>query len=99
MEATCSFVSGSARLDNICKAKLDEVGLRMKQNTSSTAQVTGFADGSSGSQASNQRSAEQRAQAVKNYLVTRHGIDPSRITTQGQVTNQRAATVVLTITP
>lgn len=99
MEATCSFVSGSARLDNICKAKLDEVGLRMKQNTSSTAQVTGFADGSSGSQASNQRSAEQRAQAVKNYLVTRHGIDPSRITTQGQVTDQRAATVVLTITP
>jgi outer membrane protein OmpA-like peptidoglycan-associated protein len=99
MEATCTFVSGSARLDNICKAKLDEVGLRMKQNTSSTAQVTGFADGSSGSQASNQRSAEQRAQAVKSYLVTRHGIDPSRITTQGQVTDQRAATVVLTITP
>ncbi len=99
MEATCSFVSGSARLDNICKAKLDEVGLRMKQNATSNAQVTGFADGSSGSQASNQRSAEQRAQAVKNYLVTRHGIDPSRITTEGQVTDKRAATVVLIITP
>jgi hypothetical protein len=99
MEATCSFVSGSARLDNICKAKLDEVGLRMKQNTSSNAQVTGYADGSSGTPASNQRSAEQRAQAVKNYLVTRHGIDPSRITTEGQVTDKRAATVVLIITP
>jgi hypothetical protein len=98
MEATCSFVSGSARVDNICKAKLDEVGLRMKQNTASNAQVTGYADGSSGTPAANQRSAEQRAQAVKNYLVTRHGIDPSRITTQGQVTDRRAATVVLIIT-
>jgi hypothetical protein len=97
MEQTCNFVPGSARLDNICKAKLDEVGLRMKQSSTSTAVVTGFSDGKGKSE--NQRLADQRAQAVKNYLVTRHGIDPSRITTQGQVTDKRAATVVLTITP
>jgi hypothetical protein len=29
--------------------------------------------------------------------VTRHGIDPSRITTQGQVTDRAAAVVILTI--
>ncbi|HEY0512433.1 MAG TPA: OmpA family protein [Thermoanaerobaculia bacterium] len=97
IEQTCSFVPGSARLDNICKAKLDEVGLRMKQSPNSTAAVTGYADGKGKSE--NQRLAEQRAQGVKNYLVTRHGIDPSRITTQGQVTDRRAATVVLTINP
>ncbi len=97
MEQTCSFVPGSARLDNICKAKLDEVGLRMKQSSTSTAACTGFSDGKGKSE--NQRLADQRSQAVKNYLVTRHGIDPSRITTQGQVTDRRAATVVLTITP
>jgi hypothetical protein len=97
MEQTCNFVPGSARLDNICKAKLDEVGLRMKQSSTSTAAVTGYADGKGKSE--NQRLADQRAQAVKNYLVTRHGIDPSRITTQGQVTDKRAATVILTITP
>ena len=97
MEVTCTFTSGSARLDNICKAKLDEVGLRMKQEPDSTAEVTGYADGATGSQEANQRLADQRAEAVKNYLVTRHGIDPSRIRTSGQVTDQAAAVVVLII--
>jgi len=96
-EVTCDFTSGSARLTNICKAKLDEVALRMKQEPDSTAQVIGYADGASGSQSSNQRVADQRSQAVKNYLVTRHGIDPSRIATEGQVTDRTAAVVILTI--
>ena len=97
MEVTCEFTPGSARLSNICKAKLDEVALRMKQDADSTAQVIGYADGSTGTQPANQRVAEQRAEAVKNYLVTRHGIDPSRITTEGQVTDRLAAVVILTI--
>ena len=97
MEVTCEFTPGSARTSNICKARLDEVGLRMKQEPDSTAQVIGYADGSTGSQSANQRVAEQRAEAVKNYLVTRHGIDPSRITTEGQVTDRLAAVVILTI--
>jgi hypothetical protein len=97
MEVTCEFTPGSARLTNICKAKLDEVALRMKQESDSTAQVIGYADGATGSQSSNQRVAEQRASAVKNYLVTRHGIDPSRIATEGQVTDRTAAVVILTI--
>jgi outer membrane protein OmpA-like peptidoglycan-associated protein len=94
---TCEFTPGSARTSNICKAKLDEVALRMKQDPDATAQVIGYADGSTGTPAANQRIAEQRAEAVKNYLVTRHGIDPSRITTEGQVTDRAAAVVILTI--
>jgi OmpA-OmpF porin, OOP family len=97
MEVVCEFTPGSARLTNICKAKLDEVALRMKQDPDSSAQVTGYADSSTGTASGNQRLAEQRAEAVKNYLVTRHGIDPSRITTQGQVTDRAAAVVILTI--
>lgn len=97
MEVVCEFTPGSARTSNICKAKLDEVALRMKQEPDSTAQVIGYADGSTGSQSSNQRVAEQRAEAVKSYIVTRHGIDPSRITTEGQVSDRLAATVILTI--
>ena len=97
MEVVCEFTPGSARTSNICKARLDEVGLRMKQEPDSTAQVIGYADGSTGSQSANQRVAEQRAEAVKNYRVTRHGIDPSRITTEGQVTDRLAAVVILTI--
>ena len=97
MEVTCEFTPGSARLTNICKAKLDEVALRMKQEADSSAQVIGYAEGATGTQSGNQRIAEQRAQAVKNYLVTRHGIDPSRIVTEGQVTDSRSAVVILTI--
>jgi outer membrane protein OmpA-like peptidoglycan-associated protein len=97
MEVVCQFMPGSARLDNICKAKLDEVALRMKQESDSTAQVIGYADGATGTPTGNQRLADQRAAAVKNYLVTRHGIDPSRITTEGQVTDRTAAVVILTI--
>ena len=68
-----NFTPGSARLSNIAKAKLDEVALRMKQDPELRAQVLGYTD-ASGSPEGNQRISEQRAQAVKNYLVTRHGI-------------------------
>jgi outer membrane protein OmpA-like peptidoglycan-associated protein len=80
---TVSFTPGSARLSNIAKAKLDEVALRMKQDPELRALVIGYTD-PSGSADGNQRTSEQRAEAVKSYLVTRHGIDPNRITTEGR---------------
>lgn len=80
---TVNFTPGSARLSNIAKAKLDEVALKMKQDPDLRALVLGYTD-PSGNSAANQKISEQRAQAVKNYLVTRHGIDPARITTEGR---------------
>jgi OOP family OmpA-OmpF porin len=76
----------------------------MKQDPTLHAQVLGYTD-ASGNAASNQRMSEQRAQAVKNYLVTRHGIDPSRITTEGRgsqdstgnAAQDRRAVVILTV--
>jgi len=101
---TVNFTPGSARLSNIAKAKLDEVALKMKQDPTLRAQVLGYGDTGKGTTASEQRLSEQRAQAVKNYLVTRHGIDPSRITTEGRGTQDstgnpaedRRAVVILT---
>jgi outer membrane protein OmpA-like peptidoglycan-associated protein len=101
---TVNFPPGSARLSNIAKAKLDEVALKMKQDPDLRAQVLGYSD-TSGSADANQRMSEQRAQAVKNYLVTRHGIDPSRITTEGRgsaestgdAESDRRAVVILTV--
>jgi OmpA-OmpF porin, OOP family len=101
---TVNFTPGSARLSNIAKAKLDEVALKMKQDPTLRAQVLGYTDAGKGSDASKQRISEQRAQAVKNYLVSRHGIDPSRITTEGRGTqdstgnaaDDRRAVVILT---
>jgi outer membrane protein OmpA-like peptidoglycan-associated protein len=80
------FEPGSARLTNIAKAILDEVALRMKQEPSSTALVIGYTDDreNTGPNADLDR---RRAEAVRDYLVTRHGIDPSRITVEGRGTS------------
>jgi outer membrane protein OmpA-like peptidoglycan-associated protein len=77
------FDSGSARLTNIAKAILDGVALRMKNDLNSTAVITGFSD-NLGSEESNLDISRRRAAAAKEYLVTRHGIDPGRISTQGK---------------
>lgn len=77
------FDANSARLSNIAKAKLDEVALKMKEDPDARALVIGYTD-NRGSDTANQRMSERRAQAVKDYLVQRHGIDAARITTEGR---------------
>ena len=77
------FESGSARLTNIAKAILDDVALRMKQQPTSTAIVIGYTD-SKEATGPNADLDRRRAEAVRDYLVSRHGIDPSRITIEGR---------------
>ena len=62
----------------------------MVQDLSLTAHVVGHAD-SSGSDAANMSRSESRAEAVKQYLVDRYDIDPSRITTEGAGASQPIA--------
>ena len=59
------------------------MSLRLKQDPNLGAAVIGYSD-NSGTDAANQKLSAQRADAVKSYLVTRHGIDPARITTEGR---------------
>lgn len=102
------FDSGSARLTNIAKAILDGIALRMKNDLNSTAAITGYSD-PGGSEQANMAISAKRATAAKEYLVTRHGIDPGRITTfargtaepaydnstpEGKAKNRRALIVV-----
>jgi len=77
------FEPGSARLTNIAKAILDDVALRMKQEPTSTAVVIGYNDDREAT-GPNTDLDRRRAEAVRDYLVTRHGIDPSRITVEGR---------------
>ena len=77
------FEPGSARLTNIAKAILDEVALRMKQEPTAQAVVIGHTDDRENT-GPNQDLDRRRAEAVRDYLVTRHGIDPSRITVEGR---------------
>ena len=81
------FEPGSARLTNIAKAILDEVALRMKQEPSATALVIGYTDDRENT-GPNRDLDRRRAEAVRDYLVTRHGIDPSRITVEGRGTSE-----------
>lgn len=77
------FEPGSARLTNIAKAILDDVALRMKQEPTSTAVVIGYTDDREKAGA-NSDLDRRRAEAVRDYLVSRHGIDASRITVEGR---------------
>lgn len=102
------FDAGSARLTNIAKAILDGIALRMKNDLNATAVVTGYSD-NAGGEPSNLAISAKRADAAKEYLVTRHGIDPGRISTaargsaepaydnatpEGRAKNRRAVIVV-----
>ena len=79
MSTDIVFDSGSARLTNVAKAQLDDVALRMKSEPAASAIVSGFKDPSESAGAANDLH-RRRAEAVRDYLVSRHGIDPSRIT-------------------
>ncbi|HEX9161095.1 MAG TPA: OmpA family protein [Thermoanaerobaculia bacterium] len=77
------FEPGSARLTNIAKAILDDIALRMKQEPTSTALVIGYTDNRENT-GPNTDLDRRRAEAVRDYLVSRHGIDASRITVEGR---------------
>jgi OOP family OmpA-OmpF porin len=77
------FDAGSARLTNIAKAVLDGVALRMRNDLNATAVITGYSD-NVGAEEQNLAISARRAEAAKEYLVTRHGIDPNRITTEAK---------------
>ncbi|MGK2858305.1 MAG: OmpA family protein, partial [Thermoanaerobaculia bacterium] len=90
------FEAASARLTNIAKAQLDDVALRMKSEPTATAMVGGMTDGTEKTGAGNDLD-RRRAEAVRDYLVSRHGIDPSRITTEAKGTGSRSAKVTLIV--
>ena len=68
------------RPDNVAKAQLDEIALKMEQNPRLKAVISGHTD-DRGSESANQRLGLRRAEALKDYLVKERGIDPGRIET------------------
>lgn len=80
------FEAGSARLTNIAKAILDDVALRMRQEPRATAVVIGYTDNREAT-GPNRDLDRRRAQAVRDYLVSRHNVDPSRITIEARGTS------------
>jgi len=80
---TCpEFPAGNSVIDNRCKALLDEVALRLRQDPRGTVEIVGYSD-SSGSVEINAATSLERADNARDYLVETHGIDAGRLTTSG----------------
>lgn len=78
---SCSeFPSGNTRIDNRCKAILDDVALQLRQNPRATALITGHSD-AAGSDEVNDAISQERADNAETYLVDTHGITGNRIET------------------
>lgn len=87
------FEKSSARATNIGKAQLDDVALRMRQEPASTAVVIGYvAEGETG-----EGLDRRRAEAVRDYLMSRHNIDASRISIEAGGAGEMQAVVKLVV--
>jgi outer membrane protein OmpA-like peptidoglycan-associated protein len=76
------YPAGVTDADNRCKAVLDDVALRLRQDPRATAEIVGHSD-SSGSDDINAQTSRERAEKALAYLVQTHGIDAARVTVSG----------------
>jgi len=80
---TCpEFPAGRTEADNRCKAVLDDVALRLRQDPRATAEIVGHSD-TTGTDEGNRVTSLQRAENARDYLVETHGIEASRIEARG----------------
>ena len=66
--------------DSLAKARLDYIALRMQQILRLSALVTGHTD-ARGAEELNLRVGQRRADAMRDYLVRQHNLEPGRIET------------------
>jgi len=85
-----SFKSGSNQLNESSYKRLDISAQDLKNNPALHVIVAGHSD-STGNPAFNQVLSQKRAEAVRNYLVSK-GVDPARLTARGYGDKQPAAT-------
>lgn len=84
------FASGSDEISSSSQAILFEIGEAMKTVPNARFQIIGHTD-SEGSDAANQKLSQDRANAVKNYLVDGFGINPSNLSVIGKGESQPVA--------
>lgn len=78
-EVTCFFALQSARITDDAKLQLDDLSLQMRENLALLAAVTGHTSSAEAAGDGGLNFHLFRAEGIKNYLVTRHSIDPARI--------------------
>lgn len=82
LEGSVLFVTGKSELVPLAQQKLDEVAQALKDSDSQKIVVEGYTD-SRGSDDANMKLSQQRAESVRNYLVSK-GVRPERISAVGK---------------
>jgi outer membrane protein OmpA-like peptidoglycan-associated protein len=81
------FRHGAARVDNCAKAILDDIAVRMRNNSSLRANIIGYTDNSPYETSGSRKDlGERRAQAAADYLESQ-GVNASRMTITNGGTN------------
>ncbi len=101
------------RVDNIAKAILDDIAVKIKEHPGVTVGLVGHTD-STGTRDFNMKFGQTRAENVKEYLVERHNIEPERFevssmgpdqpiadnnTVQGRIENRRVEVIMMVEVP
>lgn len=89
--ADAYFLPREAKLQPQGFAKLDALADWIKSVQLEVVIVVGHASAGEGSNAYTQKLGQQRAEAVKAYLVQKHGVDPNRIYTESKGISQPVA--------
>lgn len=76
------FAANTNVLSPVARDRLDAIGKHMQLQVDEVADIAGHSD-TSGNQKLNLQLSQARAQSVRQYLVERWGIAPSRLTTAG----------------
>ena len=75
------FPTGKYTLNNTARTDLTHFAVNLKNNPETNVQIFGYTD-NTGSMAVNDRLSNQRANAVRDYLIN-SGVSPSRLTAKG----------------
>ena len=83
LESVVTFRQGKTTISTDQVPNVERIATYMKNNPKSTVSIKGYAS-PEGSAEVNARVAKQRAEAVKNMLISKYKISASRITAEGQ---------------
>ncbi len=90
--AATGFPHNRARLNNVDKACLDDVALRLREDPRSHVVIVGHADRN---EARPELLSRQRADATKLYLTSERGVDGARVTVRGDGASKAQAAPAL----
>ncbi len=86
---TVRFTINSSKVSKMEQVNVYNMAQWMKDNTDAKVIITGYADKKTGSANYNQGLSERRAKAVYDMLVNKYGINPNRLQTAAEGSNQQ----------